>query len=143
MLRSIRRRRISPKLDDALTAESCSDTSWTMDDYKQHLRRLAVHDEALLDGSGARPGPFVSSTLDQRTAALVRVAAAIGADAPASSLFHAISHALSSGVTNEEIVATLALLSPIVGTAQVVRCTPHVALALGYDVEAALERRDP
>lgn len=29
------------------------------------------------------------------------------------------------------------------GTARVVQCAPKVALALGYDVESALERVDP
>jgi hypothetical protein len=31
----------------------------------------------------------------------------------------------------------------VTGAARVVKSAPKVALALGYDVEAALERRDP
>ncbi len=54
-----------------------------MDEYKEHLRRLAVHDDALL----------------------------------------------------EAIAVTCA--------ARVVQCAPKVGLALGYDVDAALERLDP
>ena len=45
-----------------------------MDEYKQHLRRLAVHDEALFEAIASDGGAF-TGLIDQRTAALVRVAA--------------------------------------------------------------------
>jgi hypothetical protein len=35
------------------------------------------------------------------------------------------------------------VLAVVTGTARVVQCVPKVALALGYDVDAALERHDP
>ena len=34
-------------------------------------------------------------------------------------------------------------MTPVTGAARVVQCAPKVALALGYDVDAALERLDP
>ena len=43
----------------------------------------------------------------------------------------------------DEIVACLEAVTPVTGAARVVQCAPKLALALGYDVEAALERRDP
>jgi hypothetical protein len=46
-------------------------------------------------------------------------------------------------VTSGEIVATLGAVTPVTGAAQVVSSAPKVALALGYDVEAALESLDP
>ena len=46
-------------------------------------------------------------------------------------------------MTPEEIVATLEAVTPITGAARVVQCAPKVALALDYDVDAALERHDP
>ena len=52
-----------------------------MDEYKQHLRRLAVHDEALLDAIAKEGGSFASEVIDERTTALVRVAATIAVDA--------------------------------------------------------------
>ena len=105
-----------------------------MDDYKEHLRRLALHDDALVDGS-----PLESSVLDARTAALVRVAATVAVEAATSSFQHVVSFALAAGATSNEIVATLEAVTPITGTARVVQCAPKVALALGYDVEEALE----
>jgi alkylhydroperoxidase/carboxymuconolactone decarboxylase family protein YurZ len=113
-----------------------------MDDYKQHLRRLAVHDEALLEAIATESSSFATSAIDQKTAALVRVAATIAVDAAPSSFQHAVALALASGATSDEIVAILEAVTPVTGTARVVQCAPKVGLALGYDVDAALERLD-
>jgi len=40
------------------------------------------------------------------------------------------------------IVASLEAVTPVTGASLVVQCAPKVALALGYDVDAALERRE-
>ena len=114
-----------------------------MDDYKERLRRLAVHDEALLETivveqrSGKR-----KSVIDEKTKALVRVAATVAVDASLSSFQHAVVHALAAGATRDEIVASLEAVTPVTGAARVVQCAPKVGLALGYDVESALERAD-
>jgi alkylhydroperoxidase/carboxymuconolactone decarboxylase family protein YurZ len=113
-----------------------------MDDYKEHLRRLALHDDALLDITTADGSAFAKSVVDERTETLVRVAATIAVDAAPSSFQHAVTHALAAGATSEQIVATLEAVAPVTGAARVVQCVPKVALALGYDVEAVLERRD-
>jgi len=114
-----------------------------MDDYKEHLRRLAVHDDALLEMSAAEANSFVTSVIDRRTEALLRIAATIAVDGAPSSFQHAIAHALAAGATSDEIVATLDAVMPVTGAARVVLCVPKVALALGYDVEEALELLDP
>ena len=113
-----------------------------MDEYKQHLRRLAVHDEALLEAIASDRSAF-GGRIDERTAALVRVAATIAVDAAPHSFQHAIALALAAGATSDEIVASLEAVTPVTGAARVVQCAPKVALALGYDVDAALERHDP
>jgi alkylhydroperoxidase/carboxymuconolactone decarboxylase family protein YurZ len=113
-----------------------------MDEYKQHLRRLAVHDQALLEAIATEGSSFAASAIDERTTALVRIAATIAVDAAPSSFQHAVALALASGATSDEIVASLEAVTPVTGTARVVQCAPKVGLALGYDVDAALERRD-
>ena len=113
-----------------------------MYDYKEHLRRLAVHDDAfvrLLLGGELAP---TASALDMRTAALVRVAATIAVDAAPSTFQHAVALALAAGATKDEIVATLEAVTPVTGTPRVVSSAPKLALALGYDVEEALEQHD-
>lgn len=113
-----------------------------MDEYKEHLRRLAVHDEALLATIAVEGRSFTVSVLDERTAALVRVAATIAVDASLSSFQHAVAVALAAGATSDQIVASLEAVTPVTGAARVVQCAPKVAISLGYDVDAALERHD-
>ena len=111
-----------------------------MDEYKEHLRRLAVHDEAFLAAVAVNGSPFATAALDERTAALVRIGATVAVDAALSSFQHAVTLALAAGATSDEIVACLEAVTPVTGAARVVQCAPKVGLALGYDVEAALER---
>jgi 4-carboxymuconolactone decarboxylase len=113
-----------------------------MDEHKEHLRRLAVHDEALLETIAVDGSAFATSVIDERTEALMRIAATIAVDASLASFQHAVAHALAAGATSDEIVASLEAVTPVTGAARVVQCTPKVALALGYDVDAALERLD-
>ncbi len=112
-------------------------------DYKEHLRRLALHDDALLEVLVVEGSSFAASVIDQRTAALLRVAATIAVDAAPSSFQHAVAYALAAGATEDEIVASLEAVTPVTGAARVVQCAPKVALALGYDVEQAFERAGP
>ena len=113
-----------------------------MDNYKEHLRRLAVHDDALVDGILTDETTSRDAAIDERTAALVRVAATIAVDGALSTFQHAVTLALAAGATADEIVATLEAVTPITGSARVVQCAPRLALALDYDVEDALERPD-
>jgi alkylhydroperoxidase/carboxymuconolactone decarboxylase family protein YurZ len=114
-----------------------------MDEYKHHLLRLAVHDDALLEAIAVHGSSFPASVIDQRTAALVRVAASVAVDAAPASFQQAVALALAAGASRDEIVASLEAVTPVTGAARVVRCAPKLALALEYDVEAALERLDP
>ena len=113
-----------------------------MDEYKDHLRRLAMHDDALLDALSVDGSAGATSVIDVKTAALVRVAATIAVDAAPYSFQHAVALAIAAGATSDEIVASLEAVTPVTGAARVVQSAPKVALALGYDVDAALERRD-
>jgi alkylhydroperoxidase/carboxymuconolactone decarboxylase family protein YurZ len=113
-----------------------------MSDYKEHLRRLAVHDDALLEVILVEGSAFGASVIDQRTEALVRVAATVAVDGAPSSFQHAVGLALAAGATRDQIVASLEAVTPVTGAARVVACAPKLGLALGYDVEEALERLD-
>lgn len=114
-----------------------------MDDYKEHLRRLAVHDRRLVEAISSEEKALTEAVLATKTLALVRVAATIAVDAALSSFQHAVSAALAAGATGNEIVATLEAVTPVTGTARVVSCAPKLALALGYDVEEGLTEHDP
>jgi 4-carboxymuconolactone decarboxylase len=107
---------------------------------EEAFRRLTIGDTGLLAASGdpevARAG---IARLDGRTEMLVRVAALIAADAPAASYRSAVEAAQRFGARHEELLATLLAVAEIVGSARVVSAAPRIALAAGYDVEAALE----
>ena len=95
-----------------------------MDDYKEHLRRLAVHDERLVEAIVSEEKALTESALAAKTLALVRVAATIAVDAAPSSFQHAVSVALAAGATSNEIVATLEAVTPVTGTARVAHVRP-------------------
>jgi 4-carboxymuconolactone decarboxylase len=113
------------------------------DDYKRQLRRLAMHDDAVFEEIAVKGSSFAVPVIDERTQALARVAATIAVDAASSSFQHTVMHALAVGLTVDEIVAVLEAVTPVTGAARVVQCAPKVALALGYDVDDALEQLDP
>ena len=111
-----------------------------MTDYEQTLRRLALNDEGFVRselGIGLdTPEP---SALDPKTHAVARLGAMLAIDAAPSSYQASVEEALAAGATIEEVVETLLAVAPIIGTARVVSAAPELALALGYDVDAALE----
>jgi len=77
--------------------------------------------------------------LDARTEALMRVAALVAVDAPPSAYRSAVAAALIAGARLEDLFAVLVAIADDVGSARVISAAPRVALAAGYDVEAALE----
>ena len=78
-----------------------------MDEYKTHLRRLAVHDEALLAAIAVDGSPFAAARIDAKTAALIRLAATVAIDAAPATFLHAVALAVEAGASNNEIVAGL------------------------------------
>ena len=111
--------------------------------YKQTLRALALNDESFLESVlGMGHDTVEVSGLDKKTHALVRLGAAFAIDAAPSSYQSTIELALAAGAQVDEIVGTLIAVAPTVGIARVVSAAPELGLALGYDVEAALERQE-
>lgn len=114
-----------------------------MDDYREFLRKLAVRDEALvntiLENEAANRE---KAGLDAKTHALVRLTTTIAVEAGQSSYQHAVERALAAGATTNEIVGTLVAGMSLTGVPRAVSAAPKLGLALGYDVEAALEGFD-
>jgi 4-carboxymuconolactone decarboxylase len=99
---------------------------------EEKLRRLTLnHTERVLHPA------FIS--LDARTLAMIELALLIAVDGPTSAFETAASAAIAAGATDDELVEVLIVTAPTVGNAHVVAAAPKLALALGYDVEAALE----
>lgn len=108
-------------------------------DYTDVLRHLSIEDAQLAKHLAERDDDIASAVLDPKTVALVRLAAlvAIGGAVPTYSAL--TDTAIGMGATPEEIVEVLVAIVPTVGLPRVVSAAPSVAMALGYDVEDALE----
>ena len=114
-----------------------------MAEYKETLRRLALNDDAYVAAVlGMGRDTVEDSTLDEKTHALARLSASLAIDAAPISYQSSVELALAAGATVDEIVGCLIAVAPVIGLARVVSAAPELALALGYDVDAALETRD-
>ena len=80
--------------------------------------------------------------MDEKTASLARLAALVALHAAPASYERGVGAALAAGATADEVVDTLTAVAPTVGLARVVSAAPGLALALGYDIDHALESHD-
>ena len=111
-----------------------------MIEYEERLRSLALSDDRFVESVlGIGQDTIEISHLDAKTHALVRLAALLAVGAAQSSYNEGVERALASGASLDEIVGLLIAVAPSVGLGRVVSAAPELALALGYDVEAALE----
>jgi 4-carboxymuconolactone decarboxylase len=113
------------------------------DPYEVTLRRLMTGDQRLLSehldlATWSEPG----CAMDAKACALQRLAALIGIGASIPSYTAAVADTILAGAVPEEVVAVLLAVAPVVGVARVVAAAPSIGLALGYDVDAALETLD-
>jgi len=77
--------------------------------------------------------------LDARTRALVAIGAAVCTDAPFKLFKSLVDSALRAGATAEDVVGAFLAVAPAAGGPRVVAVAPKIAMALGYDVDAAFE----
>jgi alkylhydroperoxidase/carboxymuconolactone decarboxylase family protein YurZ len=111
-----------------------------VEDFEVTLRRLTVIDERFVDAVlGSERENVAASGLDAKAHALVRLGALIAIDAAPQSYSTSVDAARCAGATSEEIVGTLVAAIAIVGSPRVASAAPKLALALGYDLDAALE----
>ena len=95
------------------------------------LRRLTICDERALSqvmGSGGE-----SPMLDERTSALVYIAALAAADGAATSFQSAVERAHAVGVNDDEILEVALAVAPIVGVARIGTTVQRLLASVGYD----------
>ena len=111
--------------------------------FQETLRRLAMIDEGFVeDRAGLGLGLVKASALDPKIAALLHVGVSVAIGSPAVCLEWSTGRALAAGATEEEIADVLLAIAPVAGLGRVVAAAPDVAIALGYDIAAALEEPD-
>jgi 4-carboxymuconolactone decarboxylase len=110
-------------------------------EHERRLRSLALNDESVLASLlGARLDPDELSGLDAKTLALVRLGAVVALGGSPVTYQWATQAALAAGATDDEIVGALIAVTPVSGLTRAVLAAPELAIALGYDVDEALER---
>ena len=85
------------------------------------------------------PGDATMDRPDPRLAATALLAAAVALGATPASYRRVVDAARAAGVSDDDLVGTLHVVAAAVGLTRVVAAAPSLALALGYDVDAALE----
>jgi 4-carboxymuconolactone decarboxylase len=100
-------------------------------------RSLASNDGVAHDAGWSDP-----LGLDERTAALACLAALVAMHAGPTSYQRCVDRALGAGASVDDVLDTLKVVAPTVGLARVVAAVPSLALALGYDIDTALEAVD-
>jgi 4-carboxymuconolactone decarboxylase len=106
-------------------------------DYQEVLRLLTINDEHFADDWVAGGA---SVKLEPKTLALVRLGALVAVGGAAPSFGAEADAAVSAGATAAEIVEVLLGVVSVVGFPCVVAAAPSLALALGYDINEALEQ---
>jgi 4-carboxymuconolactone decarboxylase len=103
---------------------------------EEFLRRLALNEEGVLSSVlGARLDER-DDGLDDKTRALARLAALIALDSVSASYQWGVSAAHAAGATDDEILAVVAAVGPIVGSARATAAAAEVAVAIGGEIEA-------
>jgi 4-carboxymuconolactone decarboxylase len=113
---------------------------WASVDYTDRLRSLGLNDMRFALGAveSVDPEPV---ELDPKTLELVRLAALVAVGGAVPSYGAQADSAVSAGASAAEIVDVLVGVIPVVGLPCVVAAAPKLALALGYDLDDALERQ--
>jgi hypothetical protein len=107
---------------------------------EEAFRRLTIGDPSMMEAVADPESRQIEvSCLDARTAALLKVSVLIALDAPATSYRAAVEAAQRTGARLEDLLGVLLTVAAEVGSARVISAAPRIALAAGYDVEAALE----
>jgi 4-carboxymuconolactone decarboxylase len=106
-------------------------------DVIELLRRLALNDErAVRRAVGGSAGElWYEGALEPKAAALVRLGSLLSVGAATASCRVTVDVARAAGASDEEIVAVLVAVAPVVGGARLVAAAPRLALAIDYDVE--------
>ena len=106
---------------------------------EEAFRRLTIGETSVLAGRPSVAGNLPATRLDGRTDALLRLAALVAVGAQPSSYRSVVQDATRYGARIDDLLGVLMAVADTVGTARVVAAAPAIALAAGYDVEAALE----
>jgi alkylhydroperoxidase/carboxymuconolactone decarboxylase family protein YurZ len=130
--------------DDTLSPSGASARCEVTLSAEETFRRLVIGDPELLAAiarSGDARAPV--TRLDEHIESLIRIAVLVPLDAPQASYQAAVGAAVRAGASLDDVLGALLAVAGWVGSPQMVTAASRIALAAGYDVDAALECVDP
>ena len=102
--------------------------------HEELLRQLAVLDHDTLESVlGIDSGVDRGCGLDARTAGLVRLSGLVALQSAPQAYEWGVAAALTAGCSEEEVVAVLATLAPVIGAARVSKAAADIATSIGCD----------
>jgi 4-carboxymuconolactone decarboxylase len=105
------------------------------EETRQVLGALALGDPDLLaEGLELRGEWKARSGLDERSYALVKLAALIALDAPPASYLWQVGAAVQAGVSPEDLIGVLIAIAPQVGGPKLIAAAPELMVALGLSL---------
>ena len=102
------------------------------------LRRLTIADPSYLRTLTTVELEDSPQRLDARSVALLELGGLITSGAAGPIWHQCVARARSGGLSLDEMVGSLLALAPTIGFSRVVSAAPHLARALGYDIDTAL-----
>jgi 4-carboxymuconolactone decarboxylase len=105
------------------------------DATRDMLGALALGDPDLVAaGMEMRTELRVKSGLDERSYALVKLAAIMALDAPPTSYLWQVANALEAGATPEDLLGVLIAIAPQIGGPRLTAAAPELMVALGLSL---------
>jgi 4-carboxymuconolactone decarboxylase len=99
------------------------------------LTALALGDSGVLgEAADLREQLRAESSLDEKTFALVKIAALVALDAPPASYLWQVRAAVDAGASAREILGVLTAVAPQTGMTRVVAAAPEIMIALGLEL---------
>jgi 4-carboxymuconolactone decarboxylase len=109
-------------------------------EYRLTLLKLTIRDSLFFDDAlASEEGNRAASGLDPKAHAFVQIGALIAIDAAPQSYAVCVDAARQAGASADEIAGTLVAAMPVLGAPKVVAAAGKLGLALGYDIDVALE----
>jgi alkylhydroperoxidase/carboxymuconolactone decarboxylase family protein YurZ len=102
-------------------------------DLEEALRKIALHDDALIESALGETPNADSYALDPKTRALARIAVLIAMDGSLSSYVARVQEAQQAGATLDEIVGVLIGVAHDVGGSRAISAASALAGALQLD----------
>ena len=127
---------------DGLPSAQLRDAGGDGADCRRRLRNLAEPGGGVVVTTQGTIPPVGARGPDAKTAALACLAALVALRAAPASYRRGVEVAFGAGASVDEVVGTLEVVARTVGLARVVAAAPGLAVAAGYDIDAALEAWD-